>query len=109
MPYKHQIACKHPGCPELTDKSYCDKHKGLHKRSTSKQYNSRWKKIRKKFLMINPICKSCYNKNKITPAVDVHHIITLRDGGTNDFDNLMPLCHSCHSKITRKYIPEYKY
>lgn len=29
MPYKCKKPCKHPGCPQLTSGSYCDKHSSL--------------------------------------------------------------------------------
>ena len=27
---------------------------------------------------------------------EVHHKLAVRDGGTNDLDNLVPLCSACH-------------
>ena len=33
---------------------------------------------------------------------EVHHILPLSRGGTNNEDNLMSLCKSCHSKIHAK-------
>lgn len=30
---------------------------------------------------------------------EVHHIIPVEKGGSNEYDNLIPLCGSCHSKI----------
>lgn len=37
-------------------------------------------------------CGSCNN-------IDVHHKIPLSKGGTNNIQNLIPLCHECHEKI----------
>lgn len=34
-------------------------------------------------------------------ALDVHHIVPIRTGGSHHEDNLMALCRSCHSKIER--------
>ena len=41
-------------------------------------------------------------------AEDLHcdHILELSDGGTNDPDNLMTLCRSCHSRKTAKAHPK---
>lgn len=47
------------------------------------------------YLRANPLCEECG-----AAAVDVHHIVPLRDGGTNAWDNLRALCHGCHSRIT---------
>lgn len=38
------------------------------------------------------ICKKCGRKDYI----HLHHILELARGGTNDFDNLIPLCMECH-------------
>jgi len=108
MPTKPLKPCCCNDCPNLTNKKYCDKHKHLN-RKKSKHYNSNWRRIRNNFLKINPFCKECYKNNKLTPANEVHHIIPVYEGGTNDYENLMALCKSCHSKITRKYIPKYKF
>lgn len=108
MPKQLKKPCNHQGCPELTHKKYCDKHKYLNKNTRSKPYNSKWRLIRKRFLVANPFCLECYKNNKITPANEVHHIIPVNEGGIDNFDNLMALCKSCHSKITRRYLPLYR-
>ena len=41
-------------------------------------------------------------RSGVMVEVEVHHIIPLRDGGTNDINNLMALCKSCHSEITAR-------
>lgn len=33
----------------------------------------------------------------------VHHSIALSDGGTNDLNNLVTLCHICHRKVDKKH------
>lgn len=40
-------------------------------------------------------CQNCGNKNK---RLDVHHRIPFLDGGSNDINNLISLCRSCHRK-----------
>lgn len=45
-----------------------------------------------------PICEDC---NRL-PSTEVHHIIKKRDGGPDSFDNVMALCHDCHSVRTGK-------
>jgi hypothetical protein len=37
-----------------------------------------------------------------TAVEEVHHIIPLSEGGTNDESNLMSLCRSCHEKIHKE-------
>jgi hypothetical protein len=33
-------------------------------------------------------------------ATELHHIIAVEDGGTDDIENLMPLCKECHKEHT---------
>lgn len=42
-------------------------------------------------------CKSCFICNAI--PYERHHIIQLRNGGTNDKRNMIALCTKCHDKI----------
>jgi len=44
----------------------------------------------------------CLQNDRLTSMQEVHHIIPLSQGGTNDLDNLMSLCKSCHSSISVK-------
>lgn len=44
--------------------------------------------------------------------LQVHHIVERADGGTDDLDNLIVICLTCHSdvhsdtKLTRRFTPE---
>lgn len=63
----------------------------------SRGYDGTWQKFRLMFLHRHPVCE-CGK-----PAVDVHHIHALADGGRRlDDSNCMALCHECHSRITGK-------
>jgi len=33
-------------------------------------------------------------------ATELHHILAVEDGGTDDVENLMPLCRECHREYT---------
>lgn len=37
-------------------------------------------------------------KNGVT-GLELHHIKPRSFGGTNEYDNLLPLCHKCHKKV----------
>lgn len=108
--------CKSPGCPNyrLDDHSYCEKH--LYKeedknRSWSNRketnpwrylYNSRrWIELRDKTLRDNPYCALCGR-----PSEEVHHIAAHRGNEElfYDEDNLVALCHDCHTQETLKEI-----
>jgi 5-methylcytosine-specific restriction protein A len=67
-----------------------------------KRYGQLWRKIRNRFLKEHPLCEICKREGKLTPAKQVHHVVPLANGGTNEESNLMSLCASCHSTITAK-------
>ena len=109
MPKKPKRPCSSPGCARLVDGQYCDEHKQTAERQynrylrnpdTNKRYGRAWKKLRARFLLQHPLCEHCEKEGRLTPAQEVHHILPLANGGTNDQSNLLALCKSCHSKIT---------
>ena len=110
MPIKPKRPCRHPGCPELVDSGYCEKHTKQEQRSYDKQrgtaaergYNYRWSLIRLRFLKEFPLCYDCLALGRVEVANEVHHIEALRDGGTNEWNNLMSLSKACHSKRTAR-------
>jgi 5-methylcytosine-specific restriction protein A len=51
-------------------------------------------------LASSPLCAECERRGVVTLATDVHHIVAKRDGGLDEIENLEPLCHACHSRIT---------
>jgi 5-methylcytosine-specific restriction protein A len=58
-------------------------------------YDRTWARWRLMVLREEPMCRSCGGA-----ASQVDHITPLSRGGTNDRENLQPLCHSCHSRKT---------
>ena len=109
MPKKPKRPCSYPGCGRLTDGQYCDEHRFsidrqynryLRDPDTNKRYGRAWKKLRARFLLLHPLCEQCKCEGRLTAAEEVHHLLPLANGGTNDAGNLMALCKSCHSKIT---------
>jgi len=103
MPYKSLRQCGHSGCGELVEAGtrYCPEHrKQYNHRTNAAHYDTRWRKISKSFLARNPLCAECQKVGRLTPAVESHHIIPVEDGGSDRDDNLLPLCKSCHSRIS---------
>ena len=108
MPYKPKRGCAYPGCPNLTDGYYCEEHKKLVDDQYEKydrpadhhrKYGNNCKRIRDRYVREHPYCESCFKEGRIVPVEEVHHILPLSRGGTNDRSNLMSLCQSCHTKI----------
>lgn len=46
----------------------------------------------------NYTCQHCKGKNKDS-KLEVHHIIFRRDGGSDEQENLITLCKTCHDKL----------
>lgn len=108
MPHKPKKPCAFPGCPNLTDETYCEKHKSQaansynkYQRSPdhNKKYGREWKRIRARYVKAHPLCERCLAEGRLTPVEEVHHILPVNRGGSNAESNLMILCRSCHNKI----------
>jgi 5-methylcytosine-specific restriction protein A len=54
------------------------------------------------YLRANPLCVDPFDLHgdEPVPAQHVDHILPKNDGGTDEWENLQALCHSCHSKKT---------
>ena len=109
MPRKPKRPCSYPGCSHLTDGQYCDEHRKIAQHyynryqrdpDTQKRYGRAWRRIRLQYIQAHPLCEQCELEGRLTLAEEVHHILPLANGGTNDEDNLVALCKSCHSKVT---------
>jgi 5-methylcytosine-specific restriction endonuclease McrA len=44
-------------------------------------------------------CVLCSEPQTQWLKLEIHHLIPRSLGGSNDVDNLMPICPNCHSKI----------
>jgi 5-methylcytosine-specific restriction protein A len=73
-----------------------------------KIYNSeKWRKLRRFKFSCNPLCEICEKKGMITPAEDIHHIVSFMSSDdiekryylAYDFYNLLSLCKVCHQKL----------
>lgn len=117
MPMKPKKPCKHPGCPKLTSGVYCEEHKEMHRadRKTSSQrgYDSRWRRARKRFLSVHPLCEQCKKNGKLIKANVVDHVIPHRGDEVLFWDesNWQALCKNCHDSktMTEDRYQEYRY
>lgn len=72
--------------------------------------SKRWKVLRYQKLQSQALCECCKQKNIITLATEIHHIIPVESVTTEremsllmfDFDNLMSICHECHAEIHKE-------
>lgn len=63
-------------------------------------YGYRWRKLRYAVLAREPLCRACDALGLTVPATDIDHVLSKAGGGSDELSNLMPLCHSCHSRKT---------
>lgn len=59
----------------------------------------RWRRLRAAVLEREPLCRDCWKRGRLTTATDVDHHDN--DPSNNDPENLVPLCHECHSRKTQ--------
>ncbi|MDE2342931.1 MAG: HNH endonuclease [Betaproteobacteria bacterium] len=97
MPTRAPILRPH-GEPER--KRY-DRERGS---AASRGYDRNWQRFRENFLSDHPLCADCENIGRVTLAVEVHHVKKLRHRPDLRLDpeNVMALCHSCHSARTAR-------
>lgn len=70
--------------------------------AASRGYDALWRKRRELQLLREPLCRACKAAGRLVAATDVDHIIALRKGGADHFDNYQSLCHACHSAKTAR-------
>lgn len=46
-------------------------------------------------------CFRCDKKNRLS-GISIHHVLPRADGGGNNDENLVPLCHTCHDLVESK-------
>lgn len=86
-----------PKCSRQTNKVYDRFNRD---KKSAKFYSSpQWRELRIVILKREPICRMC----KVSTAQMVDHIIPISKGGCMlCYDNLQPLCNSCHGYKTNK-------
>lgn len=104
MPGKPRKPCAKPGCNKLTRERYCPKHQNYSRklwdktRGTSKErgYDSQWRKTRKVYLAVHPICECGCGRLADT----VHHIISVEEKPKLRlvWANLKAMKRECHEK-----------
>lgn len=112
MPMKPAKPCSYPGCPELTRGRYCEKHQKEIDKSYNKNcrpysylYNSsRWRNLRKQFLLKHPLCVECKRHGAVTAATVVDHKVPHQGDERLFWDesNWQALCKHHHDKKTAR-------
>lgn len=61
----------------------------------TKRRNKLYRKRQRGDIKRPDVCATCGG----TDGIEQHHIIPLKAGGTDDYFNLISLCHDCHMKL----------
>lgn len=108
MPRKPKKPCAFPGCPELTEETYCEAHRAQvsaeYNRYTrdpedARRYDRRWRKARERYVAKHPFCEECLKDKRLTKTQMVHHLRPLAEGGDHSEANLEALCWACHNRL----------
>lgn len=83
------------------DKIWYNNKRRLKKLSNGGGHTQReWEDIKEKF---NNTCPCCFRKEPLI-KLSIDHIIPIKLGGTDNVDNIQPLCRSCNSSKQTKII-----
>lgn len=121
MPWKPLSPCAYPGCPRVSKGRYCDDHEEAGRRldggrrrrrkrrgrrrrglTYSERGGAEWVRTSKAYREVHPHCERCLRRGQVVDAAAVHHRVAVRDGGTDDWDNLESLCSTCHAVETSR-------
>ena len=115
MPRRAPTGCRYPGCSALLETpGFCDRHRREHHRDYDRArrgfdtelgfYTSAaWRRCRAAFLRAHPLCRACRDAGRAVEARVADHIVPIKQGGARfDWDNLQPLCLSCHNSKTAR-------
>ena len=112
MSLRPKHTCNHPGCGELTNERFCEKHKqqarqryDANRPEWHGMYNDpRYQGARMRYLRQHPLCVECEREGRIVPATKLDHVKDHK----GDYDlfwddsNWQGLCERHHNSKTAK-------
>lgn len=109
MPILRQ--CPAPGCRVLVESGKCPEHRREDSRRrgspSSRGYGRRWARWRETYIQNEitfPFCPDCGRLFRNSTDIELHHKLKVADRPDlmYDPDNILPLCHRCHSARTAR-------
>lgn len=110
MPHSAKTPCR--VCRRACRGGYCEAHRRERtrecdeRRGTAAQrgYGAAWQRESKRFLDAHPLCADCEERERITAATIVDHIVPHRGDPKLFWDrkNWQGLCETCHNRKTGK-------
>ena len=70
-------------------------------KTAARGYDWKWTKLSKSFRTEHPMCQVCLRNNRITPAVEVHHLESIASAPhlRLEWNNLLAVCKPCHLEV----------
>ena len=113
------VAAKHPcanaalGCRQLADGRFCSRcrpepepepaHRWDADRRSVPRVRGRQLQARRKALFARePLCRVCRAQGRVSAATIRDHVVPLAEGGSDEDDNVQPLCECCSDSKTRE-------
>ena len=102
--------CAEAGCSEITEGERCPRHtrsgyfrstRTRDMTTTERGYGWTWQKRRDAILAREPLCRPCKQAGRVTSATEIDHVVPKAQGGTDQPDNLQPICSDCHEAKTK--------
>lgn len=92
--------CAVAGCPELSDETYCPKHKpeAYAGRRGWDGYGSDYAALKRQVLREEPVCYRCAERASQT----ADHVIPRSQGGATVRSNLRGICNPCHRSKSQR-------
>lgn len=102
MPTAAPRACSTPGCPSrVTATAPCPRHARVPWLGAGRGSTRAWRVRREQILREHDyLCIACRAEGREQFAVEVDHVVPVRRGGTDDLENLQPLCAGHHHAKT---------
>lgn len=102
--------CLEPRCPVLVKTGRCDAHGGPapkhgwgnRQTATKRVTGRRLQQMRADLFEREPLCRMCVAEGRATIATIRDHIIPLTEQGTDDDENIQPLCQDHSDAKTRE-------
>lgn len=60
----------------------------------------KWVRWRREILRVRPLCVECEREGRAEAATEIDHVVALCNGGSNEAENLQPLCSEHHRRKT---------
>lgn len=84
---------------------YNSKHKAMKRNASGSHSFDEWETLKAQYNWTCPCCLKSEPEIKLTQD----HIVPVARGGSDNIENIQPLCANCNSRKHAKLIPKYTY